>query len=652
MNKVIGILAHVDAGKTTLSEQLLCHAGVLRAAGRVDHGDTFLDLHPLERQRGITIFSDQAVFERGGDRIFWVDTPGHADFTAEMERAVSILDCAVLVVSGAEGIQSHTEAVWALLARHRVPTVLFINKTDRAGSDPDGVLAELRRRFSPDVADACGWCGGALPDALAEAVAERDEALFERWAGGDLDAAAGLEGLRRQVRDRALFPAWRGSALNDEGVSQFLDALCAVVAPEPPAPGPFRARVFKIRHDAQGGRLCFFKVLSGSVAAREGVETPAGPAKLNELRLYSGAKFRPVPRAEAGMLCCAPGLPGTRVGDLIALPGDATADAERTVPAAEPMMAASVSWDGAVPAGRVLAALRELEEEDPTLAVAVNEATGAIDLRVMGPIQLEVLRQLVADRYGIAIGFGPLRVLYMETIGAPAVGVGHYEPLRHYAEVVLRLVPAPRGSGIAFASKCHVDELALNWQRLIETHVFEKAHKGTLTGAPLTDVRVELLHGRAHLKHTEGGDFREATYRAIRNALMFAPGVLLEPICRFSLRAPRESYGRIMGDLNRMQARTDPPAQDGDSFVLTGEAAFADFSAYGTDFLAATHGRGALSCRPDHYAPCRDAEAVVAAAGYNPLADDSPDSIFCSHGAGHVVPWDEVRAHAHCPVEE
>jgi translation elongation factor EF-G len=366
---------------------------------------------------------------------------------------------------------------------------------------------------------------------------------------------------------------------------------------------------------------------------------------VNELRLYNGMKHTPIPRAVAGMLCAAPGLAGVRPGDIIGAGGG------RNRFHTEPMMAASAIWDKAIPGNRVLAALRQLEDEDPALSVIVNPHTGGVDLRVMGRIQLEVIRQLMADRFGIDMSFGPMRVLYMETIAAPAVGVGHYEPLRHYAEVQLRLVPGPRGSGVRFESLCHVDELALNWQRLIETHVFEKAHKGVLTGAPLTDVVVQLLHGRAHLKHTEGGDFRQSTYRAIRNALMYAESVLLEPICRFTLRAPSDSYGRVMGDLARMHAQTDAPQTDGERFTVTGEAAVSAFALYNDDFLAATHGRGQLQYRLDHYAPCRDAEAVIEAANYNPLADDTPDSVFCAHGAGYTVPWDQVKAHAHCPVE-
>ena len=648
MNRVIGILAHVDAGKTTFSEQLLVHAGVLRAAGRVDHGDAFLDAHPLERRRGITIFSDQAVFERGGDRYFWVDTPGHADFAAEMERAVSVLDCAVVIVNGAEGLQSHTLSIWSLLERYRVPALLFINKTDRPACDAGRTLAELRRRLSADIVDMGAWHGGDMPEAIVEAVAERDEALLDRLVGGDFDANAWLDGLRREIRSRAIFPAWRGSALNDEGVAEFLDALCLLSGGiDADDRAPFSARVYKVRHDAQGARVCFFRVLSGGVGVRDEVATPGGTAKISELRLYNGAKYRAVPRAEAGMLCAAVGLPDAAPGDIIG-EGAGRFGAFST----EPMMAASVLFDASIPPTKVLAAPRTLEDEEQALSVSVSGRTGAIDVRVMGRIQLEVLRQLMLDRFAIPIDFGPMRVLYMETIATPAVGVGHYEPLRHYAEVQLRLCPAPRGSGIAFESLCRVDELALNWQRLIETHVFEKAHAGVLTGAPLTDVRVQLLHGRAHLKHTEGGDFRESTYRAIRNALMYAQSVLLEPICRFGLRAPQDCYGRVMGDLTRMQARLDPPLMDGDAFSLEGEAAFALFAGYIEDFLAATHGKGTLHYRLDHYAPCRDADAIVEAAHYNPLAEDTPDSVFCAHGAGYVVPWNEVRQHAHCPVEE
>ena len=649
MKKTIGILAHVDAGKTTFSEQALYAAQAIRALGRVDHGDAFLDAHPLERQRGITIFSDQARFERDGDVYYWVDTPGHVDFAAEMERAVSVMDYAIVVISAAEGVQSHAETIWRLLAAYGVPAFLFVNKMDRAGADLGKTLAEIRKRLSPDAVPLDCLKGGALDEAALEAVAERDEAALEAYYAGELDEARALVTLRRELKARAIFPVFSGSALRGEGVKEFMDALHRLTETDYAAGGPFRARVYKIRHDAQGERLCFFKVLSGAARVREQIALPGGEtAKLGDLRLYHGARFSQVPAVEAGDLAAAVGLEGVMPGDLIG------ADARlREGFRTEPMMAVSVEWaDKAIPVDRVLAALRLIEDEEPTLSVTYSPETRAIDLNVMGPIQLEVLRQLMLDRYGLEIGFGPMRVLYMETIAAPAIGIGHYEPLRHYAEVHLRLVPGPRGSGIRFVSRCHVDDLALNWQRLIETHVFEKTHRGVLTGAPLTDVTVELLTGRAHLKHTEGGDFRESTYRAIRNALMYAESVLLEPVCRFSLRAPAESFGRVMGDLTRLHARTDAPETEGDAFTIAGEAAFADFAGYHSEFLAATRGRGSLNYALDHYAPCRNAAEVIAASGYNPLAADTPDSVFCAHGAGFVVPWDQVKDYAHLHWEE
>ncbi|MBR6766490.1 MAG: TetM/TetW/TetO/TetS family tetracycline resistance ribosomal protection protein [Clostridia bacterium] len=647
MNRVIGILAHVDAGKTTFSEQVLFHTGAIRAAGRVDHKNAFMDAHPLEKQRGITIFSDQAVFEMNGDRYFWVDTPGHSDFSTEMERAVTIMDYAVLIINGAEGIQSHTETVWGLLKTYKVPVFIFINKTDRTGCDPVKVIDELKCRLSPDITDMHGWHGGDMPEALVESAAERDEALLDRLMEDDFDAGTWTDALRNQIASRQIFPAYSGSALMDKGIGEFLEALALLTHGKENTSAPFSGLVYKVRRDAQGNRLCFFKVLSGTVSPRDEIRLPDGSAKINELRLYHGAKHMPLAQGETSMLCAAAGLSSVRPGDYIG-----QAAGRKNAFLSEPMMAVSVIWDKSVPNGKILAALREMEDEDPTLSVMVNEGTGSIDLHVMGAIQLEVIRQLMLDRYGYNIDFGPMRVLYMETITAPSLGIGHYEPLRHYAEVQLRLVPGNRGSGITFKSSCHVDTLALNWQRLIQTHVFEKTHKGVLTGAPLTDVCVELLSGRSHLKHTEGGDFRQSTYRAIRNALMYAESVLLEPICRFTLRAPEDCYGRVMGDLTRMYAKLDPPVMEGESFTLSGEAAFSLFSGYLTDFMAASHGRGVMNYRLDHYEPCRDAETVIAQAGYNPLADDTPDSVFCAKGAGYTVPWDEVRAHAHCPLPD
>ena len=644
MKKTIGILAHVDAGKTTLSEQILYRTHAIRAAGRVDHGDAFLDSHPLERERGITIFSDQAFFEYGGDEYYWIDTPGHVDFSPEMERAISVMDYAVVVVSAAEGVQSHTLAIWRLLEEYKTPAFLFVNKTDRAGADFGRTLAEMKKRLSGDIVGM----RGLEDEALREEVAGRDERLLEKWLEGQYDPAAWLAALKRQIAGREIFCAFPGSALRGEGVEEFLQCLHALTDGRCDDGGPFSARVYKIRHEAQGERLCFFQVLSGSVGPREEVALPDGSrVKMGELRRYHGAKYKPLSRAEAGDDAACLGLTGAMPGDIIG-EGARAARALHT----EPMLAASVLWPEGVPLQKTLAALRQLEDEEPTLKIEYSQRLGSIEAHVMGKVQLEVLRELMASRFGIPVEFGPMRVLYMETIAAPSLGIGHYEPLRHYAEVHLRLRPGRRGSGITFRSLCHVDDLNLNWQRLIETHVFEKEHKGVLTGAPLTDVEVELLSGRAHLKHTEGGDFREATYRAIRNALMYAQSVLLEPICRFELRAPEECYGRVLGDLAERHAQTDPPEMDGESFTLTGEAPFAEFAEYPAAFLAVTHGLGSLNVRFDHYAPCRDARAVIAAAAYDPLADeDSPHSVFCAHGGGFVVKWDEVRSYAHIEPE-
>ena len=649
MKKTIGILAHVDAGKTTFSEQILYHAHALRTPGRVDHRDAFLDIHPLEKARGITIFSDQAVFDYGGDTWYWVDTPGHADFSSEMERALSAMDYAVLVVSCVESVQSHTETVWRLLAQYGVPVFLFLNKTDRAGADPDAALRRVRERLSPDALDLRGAFSpeGVLSGAAIEAVAENDEALMDALFSTGYDRDRWLASLRRQVKARSVFPVMAGSALKDEGVEAFLGMLSLLTETDyqTRAEKPFQARAVKVRFDAQGNRMVFLKITAGTLSAREEIATCEGPAKVTELRVYNGAKFRQAASASAGELVAAAGLNGVKPGELVG----AVCEKSRFITA--PLMAARVLFPEDVHPTRMLECLRQLEEEEPMLGVSWSEGTKSVELQVMGGIQLEVVRELVMSRFGIAIGFGPCRVRYLETIAAPACGIGHYEPLRHYAEVHLRLEPGPRGSGVRFASACHVDDLALNWQRLIETHIFEYAHKGVLIGAPLTDVKITLLAGRAHLKHTEGGDFREATYRAVRNALMRATGVLLEPVCRFELRAPAEALGRVLGDLSRLRSDTRPPLVEGDELFISGEAPFARLSGYQEALAALTHGRGALAWRLDHYAPCEEAEAVVAERGYNPLADDTPDSVFWSHGAGFTVAWDRVRDFAHLRSE-
>ena len=642
MKKTIGILAHVDAGKTTFSEQVLFRMGALRSLGRVDHQDAFLDAHPIEKRRGITIFSDQAVFQAGEDTYYWLDTPGHVDFSPEMERAIDAMDYAIVVVSCVEGVQSHTETVWRLLKKHQVPTFLFLNKIDRAGADPTAVVEQSRARLSPEAVCCDGLTPDSMPDTLMESIAERDEAALDQLLQGNTDPSFYLEILIREIRSRDLFPVFSGAALSGAGVGAFLKMLLLLTRTEYAAleSAPFSAKVYKIRHEKQGGRVCFFKVLSGSVQVRDEV---CGQ-KITELRQYQGMKYQLLPRCSAGDLCAVPGLNGVKIGDILGANA-----ARRDHSESEPMLQSTVTFDPPVRSDQVLRALRELEEEDPTLCVE-NDSSG-LSIRVMGEIQLDVLTELLQERYGLNVRFGNRRVIFLETIAEPAIGIGHYEPLRHYAEVHLRLVPGPRGSGIRFESKCHVDILGLNWQRLIETHVFEKQHRGVLTGAPLTDVTVQLLTGRAHLKHTEGGDFREATYRAIRNALMNAKSVLLEPVCAFTLRAPAELYGRLAGDMTRLRADCEPPVYAGDMVEISGQATFREISEYARNLPAQTHGRGALTYRLDHYTPARDADALVAESGYNPLADDTPDSVFCARGAGFVVHWQDVPAYAHLPQE-
>ena len=645
MRKTLGVLAHVDAGKTTFSEQALVYVHALRAAGRVDHADSFLDMHPMERARGITIFSDQARFDWAGDSWTWVDTPGHVDFSSEMERAISVMDYAVLIISCVEGVQSHTQTVWRLLKDYHVPVFVFLNKTDREGADPDGVIAQIRDRLTGDILDLRGALkpDGALSDEAAEAVAAYDEGLLERLFDTGYDREAWLQTLRALVKSRAVFPLMAGSALKGEGVAAFMDMLrlLTVTDYESRENEPLRGVVQKVRFDEQGNRLTFIKLTAGTLGAREEIATPEGPAKAGEMRLYHGAKFTTVPTARAGELVAVQGLQGVRPGDTV---GEG---ARRGRFETAPLMVSRVIWPENIHPTRMLEALKKIEEEEPLLGVEWHPETRAIDVQVMGKMQLDVLKALVHDRFGLDIAFGASKPRYMETIADTTYGIGHYEPLRHYAEAHLRLDPLPAGSGVTFASECHVDDLALNWQRLIETHVFEKTHHGILTGAPLTDVRVTLLAGRAHLKHTEGGDFREATYRAIRNALMRGRGVLLEPVCRFELRAPEEAYGRLTGDLQRLKADYEARMEAGE-VIMTGEAAFSALSDYSETLAALTHGRGALSWRLSRYRPCENQDEIVAEANYNPFTDGSPDSVFCAKGAGYTVAWDKVIDFAHC----
>lgn len=637
MKITLGILAHVDAGKTTLSESMLYHAGSLRTMGRVDHQDAFLDAHPLERARGITIFSDQAMMSLGESQVFLVDTPGHADFAAEMERAMAVMDYAVLVVSCAEGVQSHTDTVWQLLRRGHVPTFFFLNKTDRAGAEPDRVLCELRRKLSPD----------CVPyEELTEAAAERDEDLLDEYLSGQVTRQRVDTVARRLIGEERLFPVFRGSALQDAGVEEFLSVISRLMETHYDADGPFGARVFRIRHDAQGSRLTFLKLVSGRLSVRDAVTVGGESFRVNELRLYNGSRFTSVQTAQAGQLVAVTGLPACRIGDAL---GDC---APAPQPVTQPLLSVKAMFPPEVSVQTALTALRRLEAEDPALGVQWNESLREIHLRVMGAIQLEVLRELVRERFGLAVEFSRPEIMYRETIAAPVRGAGHYEPLRHYAEVHLLLSPAPRGTGITFSSRCHVDELSLQYQNLIRTHVFEKEHLGVLTGSPLSDVHIELLTGRAHLKHTEGGDFRQATYRAIRQGLMKAQPVLLEPYYAFTIDAPQEHLGRILSDIQRLYGEFEVPDTDDSGLHVRGRGPVSTLMNYTQELTVFTRGKGRLSVHFDGYEPCHNAEEVIANRGYDVGADreNSPDSVFCAKGAGFIVHWDKADEWMHCEV--
>lgn len=644
---VVGILAHVDAGKTTLAEAMLFDAGTIRTCGRVDRGDSHLDTDLMERDRGITIFSSQAALVHADTAITLVDSPGHVDFSAEAERTLAALDLAVLVVGANDGIQGHTRTLWRLLERHDIPTIIFANKVDLlpdAGSlaEKNALVAALRARLSE----------GCLPmeELTGEAAAMTDEAALEEFLEtGELSDAT----TRRLFAERYVFPCLFGSALKNEGVAELLDAI-AKLAPARAWPDEFAARVYRVSRGERGERIAWLKITGGELRARQQVNGVADGTpwseKINELRIYTGSRFEPISNVSAGGVCAVTGLSHVRPGDALG------AEPAPERPTLAPVLTYGVLTGGA-DIHTVLSALRELAEEDPMLAVSWDEHLQEIRLRLMGAVQLEVVRDLMARRFGLDIDFGPGSILYEETISRPVMGVGHFEPLRHYAEVHLRLDPAPRGSGVTFGSECSEDDLDRNWQRLILTNAQERELVGILTGAPVTDVRITLVGGRAHLKHTEGGDFRQATYRAMRQALMTAHELgecmLLEPWYAFELELPTDKVGRAMSDLTRMSARFGSPEQMGDEARIAGEVPASELGDYALQLAEYTSGQGRISLEFSGYEPCHDADRVIAEAGYDPEADlpNTPDSVFCSHGAGYTVKWHEVPEHAHVEVD-
>ncbi|MDB1160891.1 TetM/TetW/TetO/TetS family tetracycline resistance ribosomal protection protein [Bifidobacterium catenulatum] len=656
---VTGILAHVDAGKTTLSEALLYTTGNVRKLGRVDHGDAFLDTNTMERQRGITIFTEPAIITTPNLTLTLLDTPGHVDFSAEMERTLAVLDYAILVISGADGIQGHTETLWRLLKRYNVPTFIFINKMDAPAADKTKLLNQLKKRFSDGCIDFTGAHddNAALADVMEDIAMQSETAMELYLESGTIQD----ETIREMIADRVLFPCFFGSALKMEGIDEFVAGFERYVR-EPEYDSEFGARIYKVSHDAQGNRLTWLKVTGGEFKAKTmlsgtaRVGTDLGESKIDDdgmwhekadqVRVYSGAKFTTVDSVVAGTVCAVTGLtrtfPGAGLGK----------EPDGVNPVLQPVLTYTL-LPGECDIHACLVALRELEDEDPLLHVVWQPHLEEVHLQLMGAVQLEVIQQMMHDRFGLDVSFGPGGILYKETIAHPVEGVGHFEPLRHYAETHVLLEPLPAGIGMRFASVCSEDVLDRNWQRLILQHCREREHLGVLTGSPITNMKITLLVGRAHLKHTEGGDFRQATYRAIRQGLMEAKERgdcrLLEPWYGFRLEVPQDMVGHAMADIQRMSGSFDTPSGDGEYMVLEGEAPVAQMRDYAMDVNAYTHGRGHLSCVFAGYRPCHNADEVIEQSAYEPESDleNTPDSVFCAHGAGYPVKWYKVPEFMH-----
>lgn len=626
------LLAHVDAGKTTLSEALLYESGVIRTRGRVDHKDAFLDTSPLERERGITIFSKQACFSYGNMDVTMLDTPGHVDFSSEMERTLQVIDYAVLIISGTDGVQGHTETVWKLLQKYRIPTFFFVNKMDLPGADKAAVLKELQAKLSPYCVDFT-----EEEELLCENVAMCEETLLETYLEeGTFDLK---KEVRRLVSGTLLYPCYFGSALQNEGVEALLEGLESYTK-MPEYQKEFAGKVYKITRDDAGQRLTHMKLTGGELKLRDEIE---GIGKVNEIRVYSGEKYTLQQEVKAGDICAVPGFTDTYAGQGVGKEADFCAN----------QLAPVCNYQILLPEGTEEAIawrqLKQLEEEDPNLHLSWQAQTREIFIQPMGEVQLEVIKRMVSERYGMDIAFGSATILYRETIEDTVIGMGHFEPLRHYAEVHLKMEPFPRGSGLQFVTECSEDELDLNWQRLILTHLGEKEFTGVLTGSPITDIKFTLIAGRAHLKHTEGGDFRQATYRAVRQGLRQAKSRLLEPMYQFRMEVPMEQIGRVMSDVGKMHGTFRQQPDDGEMSAIEGICPVASMAGYGTEFAAFTKGRGRMTLSFCGYEPCHNESEVVKNCKYDPDADveNTADSVFCAHGSGFVVPWNEVAKHVH-----
>ena len=655
---VIGILAHVDAGKTTLSEELLYLCGEIRKIGRVDHGDAFLDTYELEKERGITIFSKQALLKTENMEVTLLDTPGHVDFSAEMERTLQVLDYAILVINGMDGVQSHTMTLWRLLERYQIPTFLFVNKMDQQGTDHDALLNDLKQHLHENCVDFgrtqdTDYGMYELTPEQLENIAVCEEDILETYLETDIVEDRDIV---RLIIQRKIFPCYFGSALKEKGVKDFWNGVQKYTA-EPKRPTEFGAKVFKIARDEQGNRLTYMKITGGSLKVKtllssnsngqslpgRKAEEAAWEEKADQIRLYSGAKYELTSEAEAGTVCAVTGLTRTYPGEGLGI------EQESELPILEPVLNYQIILPDDCDPHQMLQKLRQLEEEEPQLHILWDSQFSEIHAQLMGEVQIEILKKLIWDRFHVAVEFGAGSIVYKETVAEPVEGVGHFEPLRHYAEVHLLIEPGEPGSGCQFFTACSEDVLARNWQRLILTHLEEKEHIGVLTGSPLTDVQITILTGRAHAKHTEGGDFRQATYRAVRQGLRKARNILLEPYYEFRLEVPAEMIGRAMADVQKMQGTFDAPEVEGETAILKGTAAVAQMRDYQKEVVSYTHGTGKLFCSLKGYAPCKNQDEVVQNIGYDPEADlENPTgSVFCAHGAGFVVPWDQVEDYMH-----
>ena len=636
----IGLLAHVDAGKTTLAESLLYHTGAIRKMGRVDHQNAFLDTYELERARGITIFSKQAGFTLGDREVVLLDTPGHVDFSAEMERTLQILDYAVLIIGGTDGVQGHVETLWRLLRQYKIPVFLFINKMDQDGADPSEILKELQGRLDEKCID---FTASQQQEEFMENLAMCDETILETYLE---EGEISKEQVRELIARRKVFPCYFGSALKSQGIQEFLKGL-ETYTKVPDYPDTFGAKVYKISRDEKGSRLTHMKITGGSLKVKQVLSGEDWEEKADQIRIYSGAGFEAIKEAPAGSVCAVTGLTRTHAGQGLGI--------EQT--SGEPLLIPVLNYEIQLPeecdVHQMFLKLRQLEEEEPELHIVWNSQLNEIHAQVMGEVQIEILKNMIQERFGISVEFGSGNIVYKETIEEPVEGTGHFEPLRHYAEVHLLLEPGEPGSGLEFAVSCSEDMLDKNWQRLILTHLEEKAHKGVLTGSDITDMKITLVAGKAHLKHTEGGDFRQATYRAVRQGLRKARSVLLEPVYEYRLEVPSDMVGRAMTDIQKMYGTFQGPEVEGEMSVLTGVVPVVTMGGYQSEVTAYTRGRGKLFCTLKGYQPCHNAEEVIEAAGYEPDADmENPTgSVFCAHGAGFVVNWDEVDTYAHIQTE-